>query len=66
MTKTYRIYWEATTYGESFIEANNIQEAYNKMRNNEDTGFNPIDTDQDWEPIQIISEDDNEKIMDLV
>ena len=64
MTKIYRIYWESTTYGESFVKAKNIKEAYDKMRNNEDTDFNPIDMNQDWEPIQILCEDDNE-VMDL-
>lgn len=51
---TYKIVWQSFLYGESMVEAETPQEAINLAIQGKDTGFEQLDPDGDWEPIEAL------------
>ena len=46
---TYKITWVSRLYGTSIVEANSQQEAFEKAMRGEDTDFEQLDPNSDWE-----------------
>ena len=60
---TYRINWEGSIYGSSYVEASSFDEAHDKVKKGEDRDFNvdrfeDFDSDVNWNLTQIIELDD--------
>ena len=45
----YKVIWQSHLYGISFVEANSPEEAKVKALANEDTNFDHLDPNSDWE-----------------
>jgi len=58
--KEYRIIWECMTKGESYVEAESIEEALAKVKKGEDSDFNTFDDYPEWTATEIESSDGEE------
>ena len=63
--KEYRVIWECMNKGESFVQAETIEEAITKVKKGEDDELTLFDDYPDWTAVEIESEDGKEYIENI-